>query len=152
MSNEYTKLRQELSLTPLVALALNLLRSHSTIFDTEGQCMNEPREHSPRQIYIRNHLYVVFEEMANEIGCTIDYLVNEAMRTYARAQNASNALDESLIPPVSSGPPPLPPSNQPAQFAPAGSRPLYLWFNQQRYVIDQPRFIIGRGGQNKHLS
>jgi hypothetical protein len=112
--------------------------------------MNEPREHSPRQIYIRNHLYIVFEEMANEIGCTIDYLVNEAMRTYARAHHNSNALDESIIPPISSGPPPLPPSTQQSHFAPAGSRPLYLWFNQQRYVIDQPRFIIGRGGQNKH--
>lgn len=112
--------------------------------------MSDQRDHSPRRIYIRNHLYVIFEEMAHEIGCNIDYLINESMRVYARTHHHSSALDESaLTPPTATAPPPLPQSARPP-IVPVGNRVLYLWFNQQRYTIDQPRFVIGRGGPNHH--
>ncbi|MGE5180552.1 MAG: hypothetical protein ACM31C_00750, partial [Acidobacteriota bacterium] len=32
-------------------------------------------------------LWETFEQMANDFDCSIDYLVNEAMRYYARSKN-----------------------------------------------------------------
>lgn len=112
--------------------------------------MTDQQERSPRRFYIRNHLYSIFEEMASEIGCSVDYLVNEAMRSYARKHHTAKSLEEGDPPPSSSGPPPIPtPPPRELQTSPS-DRPLYLWFNQQRYMINTARFIIGRGGQNKH--
>ena len=112
--------------------------------------MSRSQERSPRRLYIRDHLFSIFEEMANEIGCSIDYLVNEAMRSYARKHHSSRSLEEISVPATSSkGPPPLPTPSQDNLSSPS-SLPLYLWFNQQRYVVNNSRFIIGRGGQNKH--
>src|SRR5438552_5017427 len=40
-----------------------------------------------RHFYCRDVLWETFEQMANDFDCSIDYLVNEAMRSYARAKN-----------------------------------------------------------------
>jgi hypothetical protein len=42
-----------------------------------------------RHFYCRDVLWETFEQMANDFDCSIDYLVNEAMRSYARAKNYS---------------------------------------------------------------
>src|SRR3954447_25693600 len=40
-----------------------------------------------RHFYCRDVLWETFEQMANDFDCSIDYLVNEAMRYYARSNN-----------------------------------------------------------------
>ena len=109
--------------------------------------MTDTRDYSSRQIYIRSHLYAIFEEMANESGSTVDYLINESMRYYAKYEHGISVVDPQSTGRSRNSPPPLPTLSKPSEFA--GGRPLYLWFNQQRYVIDKPRFIVGRGGVNK---
>jgi FHA domain len=40
-----------------------------------------------RHFYCRDVLWETFEQMANDFDCSIDYLVNEAIRYYARSKN-----------------------------------------------------------------
>jgi hypothetical protein len=40
-----------------------------------------------RHFYCRDVLWDIFEQMANDFDCSIDYLINEAMRYYARSKN-----------------------------------------------------------------
>jgi hypothetical protein len=37
-----------------------------------------------RHFYCRDVLWETFEQMARELECSVDYLVNEAMKQYAR--------------------------------------------------------------------
>jgi hypothetical protein len=60
-----------------------------------------------RHFYCRDVLWETFEQMANDFDCSIDYLVNEAMRYYARSKNYQ-----------SPGGPPT--SGQPVPGGPAG--------------------------------
>src|SRR3954469_24009975 len=40
-----------------------------------------------RHFYCRDVLWETFEQMANDFDCSIDYLINESMRFYARSNN-----------------------------------------------------------------
>ena len=40
-----------------------------------------------RHFYCRDVMWDTFEQMATDFDCSIDYLVNEAMRYYARSKN-----------------------------------------------------------------
>ncbi len=40
-----------------------------------------------RHFYCRDVLWETFEQMASDFDCSIDYLINEAMRYYARSKN-----------------------------------------------------------------
>jgi hypothetical protein len=40
-----------------------------------------------RHFYCRDLLWETFEAMANDFDCSIDYLINESMRLYARSKN-----------------------------------------------------------------
>jgi hypothetical protein len=40
-----------------------------------------------RHFYCRDVLWETFEQMANDFDCSIDYLINEAMRYYATSKN-----------------------------------------------------------------
>jgi hypothetical protein len=44
-----------------------------------------------RHFYCRDVLWETFEQMANDFDCSIDYLINEAMRYYARSKNYQSA-------------------------------------------------------------
>ena len=61
-----------------------------------------------RHFYCRDVLWETFEQMANDFDCSIDYLVNEAMRYYARSKNYNAA-----------GAPPGATGGQPMQPGPA---------------------------------
>src|ERR1700738_4783228 len=60
-----------------------------------------------RHFYCRDVLWETFELMANDFDCSIDYLVNEAMRLYARSKNyqvpAAGASPSQIIPSSASG-------------------------------------------------
>ncbi len=44
-----------------------------------------------RSFYCRDYLWELFEVMTRDLGCSMDYLINEAMRHYARSRNYSLA-------------------------------------------------------------
>jgi hypothetical protein len=59
-----------------------------------------------RHFYCRDVLWETFEQMANDFDCSIDYLINEAMRFYARSKNyqAGTASSQSIpVQPVAMG-------------------------------------------------
>jgi hypothetical protein len=52
--------------------------------------MNQPNDaskKSPRTFQCRDQLWETFEQMARELECSIDYLINEAMKQYARQRS-----------------------------------------------------------------
>ena len=59
-----------------------------------------------RHFYCRDTLWGVFEEMANDFDCSIDYLINEAMKGYAKTKNYE--VPGSSSPSVPQVPPPPP--------------------------------------------
>jgi FHA domain len=71
-----------------------------------------------RHFYCRDVLWETFEQMANDFDCSIDYLINEAMRFYARSKN----YNAGAAPPSS---PSLPgqPANGPLTGGYAAARP-----------------------------
>jgi len=68
-----------------------------------------------RHFYCRDVLWDIFEQMANDFDCSIDYLINEAMRYYARSKNYAPSQGPSAGPPQPQ--PPAPGMQQ------AGGRP-----------------------------
>jgi hypothetical protein len=53
--------------------------------------VDDPNRKTPRQFQCRDYLWESFEQMSTELECSIDYLINEAMRHYLRAQGRSAA-------------------------------------------------------------
>jgi pSer/pThr/pTyr-binding forkhead associated (FHA) protein len=47
----------------------------------------DPNKKSARTFQCRDVLWETFEQMARELECSVDYLVNEAMKQYARQRN-----------------------------------------------------------------
>ncbi len=76
-----------------------------------------------RHFYCRDVLWETFEQMANDFDCSIDYLINEAMRYYARSKNyQSPSMSTSGVgmpgpAPAGSPPPQVPPQTQPPRRA-----------------------------------
>ncbi|MCP4447547.1 MAG: FHA domain-containing protein [Myxococcales bacterium] len=130
-----------------------------------------------RHFYCRDFTWETFEKMANDFDCSIDYLINEGMRYYARSKNyqtsmaphggarPGNGRPTTNAPVAQSrdqqptNPPPIPsrqaaPSRPPAPApapAPVGAGTLFLVFNNQRYPIAKDQFIIGRGSKTSDL-
>src|SRR5262245_57222145 len=77
-----------------------------------------------RHFYCRDVLWETFEQMANDFDCSIDYLINEAMRYYARSKNYQAAAGAAANPPeaLPGRPPSLPESSHP-QIAVANPTP-----------------------------
>ena len=75
----------------------------------------EPSKKSPRSFQCRESLWQKFELMAQELECSVDYLINDAMKQYARQRGYGvtvSAVDASIAPPASTtgaAPPPAPP-------------------------------------------
>ncbi|MFW5966576.1 MAG: FHA domain-containing protein [Persicimonas sp.] len=204
--------------------------------------MTDQNRKTLRSFYCRDYLWELFEQMTQEMGCSMDYLINESMRLYARSrdyapseadggardqqqwgqqgqqqagaqqpaaprssgggsqrQNPPQGMDHRTfqrVPAVGGeasqqggqgyqsqanvdqqrspgGPPPPPPRpgqdgqvhhqgqgavqqgargsgyrQQPSQT----SGPVYMLFNNNRYVIDSDKFVIGRGSQHTDLT
>lgn len=71
-----------------------------------------------RHFYCRDVLWETFEQMANDFDCSIDYLINEAMRYYARSKNYPSSAAQIQVP-GSAGHGPMTPQHIPA--APYGA-------------------------------
>src|SRR5689334_23911713 len=48
---------------------------------------SDPNKKSPRTFQCRDVLWETFEQMARELECSVDYLINEAMKQYARQRS-----------------------------------------------------------------
>ena len=129
---------------------------------------------SNRVFQCRDYLYEVFEQMSANLECSVDFLINESMREYARArqsaitdvqtngQSTTQDLDLTDIEPEpvdiveiddqaadSLGAPPLPQSMSPVT---AARPPLFLHYDGQRIEIAKDEFIIGRGSKTADLA
>src|SRR3954465_1058444 len=82
----------------------------------------EQSKKTMRHFYCRDVLWETFEQMANDFDCSIDYLINEAMRYYARSKNYQSAQATGGEFRGSTGP-----GQQPAGLAPAppGGQPAF---------------------------
>ena len=52
---------------------------------------SDPNKKSPRTFQCRDMLWETFEQMARELECSVDYLINEAMKQYARQRSYGKA-------------------------------------------------------------
>src|SRR5438874_10653085 len=91
----------------------------------------DPNRKTPRSFQCRDVLWETFEQMARELECSVDYLINEAMKQYARQRsyggrtpypNAAGRGNDSAggggYP--SAPPPPMPPPPSMRQQMPGG--------------------------------
>ena len=51
--------------------------------------MTDQNRKTLRSFYCRDYLWELFEQMTHELGCSMDYLINESMRLYARNRDAA---------------------------------------------------------------
>ncbi len=56
--------------------------------------MTDQNRKTLRSFYCRDYLWEHFEQMAQELGCSMDYLINESMRLYARNRDYSGSQDQ----------------------------------------------------------
>jgi hypothetical protein len=80
----------------------------------------DPNKKSARTFQCRDVLWETFEQMARELECSVDYLINEAMKQYARQRSYGTRTpfpgrQEAVPPPPSPAHPGYapPPSNMP---------------------------------------
>jgi neural Wiskott-Aldrich syndrome protein len=65
---------------------------------------SDPNKKSARTFQCRDVLWDTFEQMARELECSVDYLINEAMKQYARQRRAPGAQQGREAPPPSGDP------------------------------------------------
>ncbi len=97
--------------------------------------MTEQNRKTLRSFYCRDYLWELFEVMTRDLGCSMDYLVNEAMRHYARSRNyslaaASRQGEPEVVSPYGQGQPP--PSPQPTPPPARPQQPPPVSQNQQQ--------------------
>jgi hypothetical protein len=74
---------------------------------------SDPNKKTTRTFQCREALWQKFEQMARELECSVDYLINDSMKQYARQRGygAAAASTQSIPPPMVSAAPPPPSSN-----------------------------------------
>lgn len=136
----------------------------------------DPNRKTLRHFYCRDALWHSFERMSEDLDRGLDELVNEAMHLLARqrgylpTENESPAQTGSVRrpPPPPPAPPggaagiaarvsaalpaPVPGNSHGTGSLPGGQAPpLFLLFQNQKYLIDKEQFIIGRGSRSSDL-
>src|SRR5207247_8604603 len=81
---------------------------------------SDPNKKSGRTFQCRDVLWETFEQMARELECSVDYLINEAMKQYARQRSYGTATTGGAGP---SGRAPFPTSQPPSSQGFAGGGP-----------------------------
>ena len=95
----------------------------------------DPNKKTPRTFQCRETLWLKFEQMARELECSVDYLINDAMKQYARQRgyastSAASPMPTGALPPAAPGggkrpsaPPPPPQPGRPQQAPPPPAGP-----------------------------
>jgi hypothetical protein len=146
--------------------AMSQRRDPRSLGKVEG---NEGRR--ARSFVCRDDLYEAFTRRANELECSVDWLVGEAMKRLL-ADGALKTAPRSLpppmpVPPVMTTPSPLsrrpplvPPPPPPRSRRATGSfvgektavgEALALRLGDQRIVVDRDRFVLGRSARDAHF-
>src|SRR5687768_1760341 len=97
----------------------------------------DPNKKSARTFQCRDVLWETFEQMARELECSIDYLINESMKQYARqrsysprtpfpqpARGESASSGQHAMPAVQANGPAPQASAPPPQYAPPAPPPM----------------------------
>lgn len=117
--------------------------------------MNERQPKTIRTFECRDHLWRLFRFVAEDLGCTTDYLINESMREYARSRGYSiteaiklaaedtEASGEHAVPPPAVINPP-----EPVVYP---SR-LFVTVNGSETEVIGAKFVIGRGSRVTDLT
>jgi hypothetical protein len=138
--------------------------------------MSDLNKKTLRHFYCRDVLWQCFERMSEDFDRGVDDLVNEAMRLFARekgyiaGENESRPTAATRTVTGTNRPPPLPPpsrgvsrttgsvaalaepdDDEPSLPIAVATPPLYLIFQNQKYLIDKEQFIIGRGSKTSDL-
>jgi neural Wiskott-Aldrich syndrome protein len=82
----------------------------------------DPNKKSARTFQCRDVLWETFEQMARELECSVDYLINEAMKQYARQRSYGGS--RTPFPAPSRGGDGQPPSDRGHGQQPQASAPL----------------------------
>src|SRR3954463_7135760 len=63
---------------------------------------SDPNKKTTRTFQYREALWQKFEQMARELECSIDYLINDSMKQYARQRGygATAGTNQSIPPPL----------------------------------------------------
>ena len=79
----------------------------------------DPNKKTTRSFQCREALWQKFEQMARELECSVDYLINDSMKQYARQRGygASGPSGQSIPPPLVA-PAPTAPSSRPGAPTP----------------------------------
>jgi FHA domain len=84
----------------------------------------DPNKKVTKSFQCRDALWQKFEQMSKELECSVDYLINDAMKQYARQRGygaaATGGAGPSLPPQPTAGPPPMP--SAPPPLAPPPPR------------------------------
>ncbi|MDO9015417.1 MAG: FHA domain-containing protein [Deltaproteobacteria bacterium] len=89
----------------------------------------DPQSKNPRQFNCREYLWETFEQMSQELDVTLDYLINESMRQYARGRERGGPMVEQPEQPerlnanMGGYRPQMPGMGQPPQQQPPPQRP-----------------------------
>src|SRR3954469_16880146 len=81
---------------------------------------SDPNKKSTRSFQCRDVLWETFEQMARELECSIDYLINESMKQYARQRSYSPRTPfpgQARVDGAGPGSGPMPTGQQPASSA-----------------------------------
>src|SRR5205085_797185 len=128
---------------------------------------SDPNKKSPRTFQCRDMLWETFEQMARELECSVDYLINEAMKQYARQRSyggrtpypnaAERAAQRAAADPGRrpQSMPPLPGAQQSYNGSPMGSpsgAQLSIIYQGEKVAVAKDRFVIGRGKQSSDLT
>ena len=120
-----------------------------------------------RSFYARDYLWELFEYMSEELGCSTEYLLNEAMREYAkerdfkpsdRTDGKSKTFSGATLhePPGASKnreePPPPPSSSERSGGDSNGDGELVMIFDGEELPVGKERFVIGRAKQDSDLT
>ncbi len=81
----------------------------------------DPNRKSLRQFQCRDYLWDTFEQMSQDLECSVDYLINEAMRHYARSQGK---LRQTMAPGTANRPGEMAPPQRPGAPMAPPQRPM----------------------------
>lgn len=126
--------------------------------------MKDPTSKTPRSFQCRDLLWMRFEQMAQELNCSLDYLINDAMKSYARQRRQSAAMPQlgsvsAPLPPAAIPPapmrhtaPPPPPPGRATHVMPQPASPIPPVPLTQTTARPQARrtgsLVVSYGGQN----
>lgn len=130
--------------------------------------MNKRQPKTVQTFECRDHLWQLFAFVADDLGCTVDYLINESMREYARSRGysitqaiklideGSTVYDDADRAPAAkatasrSAPQVQQIINPPEPVSYPGR--LFVAVNGKEVEINEPSFVIGRGTRMTNLT